>query len=257
MKQLIRSVFQKFGYDVTKYNPNTAFNIFQSDFTKSEREIITAARPFTMTTEERIIALIRAVEYVSLNKIDGAIVECGVWRGGSAMSVALQLNKLNDTQRELFLYDTFEGMSEPTDIDVEYNGRSASEQLASATEKTGIWCYASLEDVTKNIYSTGYPREKVRFIKGKVEETIPHILPSRIALLRLDTDWYESTLHELQHLFPLLDPKGVLIIDDYGHWQGCKKAVDEYFSKYPGQYYFNRVDYACRLVMKVSADHKK
>jgi len=256
MKQLIRRAFQKFGYDITRYNPDAAANSFPSDFTESEREIIAAVRPYTMTPNERIIALIRAVEYVSLNKIEGAIVECGVWRGGSSMSAGLQLKKLNDSQRELFLYDTFEGMSEPTDLDVGCDGRSASEQLAAVTEKTGVWCYASLEDVTRNIYSTGYPREKVHLIKGKVEETIPHVLPSRIALLRLDTDWYESTLHELEYLFPLLDPKGVLIVDDYGHWQGCKKAVDEYFSKYPGQYFFNRVDYTCRLVLKVSDGHK-
>lgn len=253
MKTFIRTIVRKTGYDVIKYRASSGFDISKSDFSESEKTIIAAVRPFTMTTDERIISLIRAVDYISHNNIDGAFVECGVWRGGSAMTAAMQLKRHGD-QRDLFLYDTYEGMSAPTDSDIEYNGRLASAQLASTPEQTGIWCYASIEDVNENMASTGYPRERIHLVKGKVEETIPKTMPKKIAILRLDTDWYESTLHELRHLFPLLNPRGVLIVDDYGHWQGCKKAVDEYFSERTGQYYFHRIDYAARLIMKVPAD---
>jgi O-methyltransferase len=104
-----------------------------------------------------------------------------------------------------------------------------------------------------NMLSTGYPEEKVHFIKGKVEETLPSVLPDQLALLRLDTDWYESTKHELIHLFPLLDSRGLLIIDDYGHWQGVRKAIDEYFSEHKLNLYLHRVDYSCRVAVRTGA----
>jgi O-methyltransferase len=112
------------------------------------------------------------------------------------------------------------------------------------------WCVAGLEDVKRNLYSTGYPKEKLHFIKGKVEDTVPGQAPENIAMLRLDTDWYESTAHELQHLYPRLAKNGVLIIDDYGHWLGSRKAVDEYFAKQSFCPLFNRMDYTGRLAVK-------
>lgn len=98
--------------------------------------------------------------------------------------------------------------------------------------------------------STAYPMENVHLVKGKVEDTIPKILPSQIALLRLDTDWYESTRHELIHLYPNLVKNGVLIIDDYGHWRGSKQATDEYFDGFAPKPFLQRVDYTGRLSIK-------
>jgi hypothetical protein len=159
-----------------------------------------------------------------------------------------------ENNREIYLYDTFEGMSPPTEKDVKFDGSSAQSILNTDEKKELVknnWCYASLEDVKENVLSTGYPESKIHFVEGKVEETIPLNIPdTNIALLRLDTDWFESTRHELIHLFPLLDAKGVLIIDDYGHWQGCKKAVDEYFNDLDDQYFFFRIDYTGRLIIK-------
>jgi hypothetical protein len=206
-----------------------------------------------MTSVERIATLIDAVGHISTNRIEGAIVECGVWRGGSTMAALLALMDLADTNREIFLYDTFEGMSEPTEQDDNMDGISAAQQLAAAEKGTGIWCYASLEDVKENVMSLGYPASRIHFVRGKVEETIPATLPESIALLRLDTDWYESTKHELTHLFPLLHPKGVLIVDDYGHWKGARKAVDEYFSENRKDFYFHRIDYSGRLVVRINS----
>jgi hypothetical protein len=104
--------------------------------------------------------------------------------------------------------------------------------------------------VKELIGSSGYPDAKVHYVVGRVEDTVPDGAPSEIALLRLDTDWYESTKHELVHLYPRLTPGGVLIIDDYGHWAGCRKAVDEYFSERGRHLLFSRIDYAGRIALK-------
>ena len=157
-----------------------------------------SARPFTMTGIERMYALYQAVRHVHAAGIEGDFVECGVWRGGSAMLMAATLMQLHDTSRRLWLYDTFEGMAAAGDADVDYTGTPA----ATSLQQRGLtsfaqWCHASLDDVQHNLASTGYPSQQMRYVLGKVEQTIPEHTPERIALLRLDTDWYESTRHEL------------------------------------------------------------
>jgi hypothetical protein len=205
-----------------------------------------------MTGSERVNALIDAVQYLVRNKIDGAMVECGVWKGGSAMAIALTLKKMGVENRDLYLYDTFSGMSAPSDVDVSIGGANAYEKFTrtKTSEETSDWCLSPLEQVKENIFSTGYTKDRLYFVKGKVEDTIPKEIPNKIALLRLDTDWYESTKHELIHLFPLLEPNGVLIIDDYGHWEGAKKAVDEYISENNIRIFLNRIDYTARIAIK-------
>jgi hypothetical protein len=205
-----------------------------------------------MTSLERVNALIDAVQYVVKNDIKGAMVECGVWKGGSSMAMALTLMKLDAENREIYLYDTFSGMSAPGDIDVSNIGTKAHEQFSKSkiSADASDWCLSPLEEVKENLLSTGYPKEKTHFINGMVEETIPAIIPEKIALLRLDTDWYESTKHELTHLSPLLQPNGVLIVDDYGCWQGARKAVDEYISDFNIRIFFGRIDYTGRIAIK-------
>jgi hypothetical protein len=223
------------------------------DLPGHHQNIILTARPFTMTSVERMAALINAVTYLTKNSIPGDVAECGVWRGGSMMTIALTLLSLGDRSRSLYLYDTFEGMSAPTANDKNLDGVYASDELKQDPQGTGVWCYASLEDVRANILSTGYPEEKIHLIKGKVENTIPHTMPTGLSLLRLDTDWYESTKHELRYLYPLLCAKGILVIDDYGHWQGAKKAVDEYFEELGEKVFLHRIDYTGRILVKSSA----
>ncbi len=231
----------KCGYDLVEYLPTNydelTFNIFDS------------VKDYTMTGIERVNAVVEAVKYVEKNKIGGVIVECGVWKGGSTMAIALTLKMLNSETRELYLYDTFSGMNAPTDDDIQYDGALAKKKFSETklSESTSTWCAWSLDKVRENVFSTGYPKEKFHFIKGTVENTIPENLPKEIALLRLDTDWYESTKHELTHLFPLLSPNGVIIIDDYGHWGGAKKAVDEYISENNLVLLLNRIDYTGRI----------
>lgn len=214
-------------------------------------EIFNKCRPFTMTSMERIYALYNSCKYIIENDILGDFVECGVWKGGSAMVVACTLLKLNAANRKIYLYDTFEGMSEPEDIDVDIANRSAGRLMDEDKEKlTHAWALAPEKEVRENIFSTGYSKENLLFVRGRVEDTIPATVPDRIALLRLDTDWYASTLHELVHLYPRLSQHGVLIIDDYGHWAGARKAVDEYFSEHNKYIFLHRIDYTGRILLK-------
>jgi O-methyltransferase len=211
--------------------------------------ILRACQPATMTSVERLYALYKAVEYLSAAQIAGSFVECGVWRGGSMMCAALTLLRAGDTARSLYLYDTFEGMVPPEEVDIDLTGRPASAQLAAEQrdKDSYIWAFSPLETVRQNIEATGYPANRVHYVRGAVEQTIPATMPDAIALLRLDTDWYTSTHHELQHLFPRLVKGGVLIIDDYGHWQGARRAVDEYFAASDVKILLNRIDYTGRI----------
>ncbi len=211
-------------------------------------------KEYSMTSLERMFGLYQAVCYIIKNNIPGDFVECGVWKGGSAMMMALILNRYHETNRKLYLYDTFEGMSEPTEMDKTAKGTEAAALMKNKRNKesdTSVWCYSPLEEVKKNLLFTGYPEEQIQYIKGKVEDTLHLHLPGKLALLRLDTDWYESTRAELQFLYPLLEKKGVMIIDDFGHWEGAQKAVMEYFESIHEQPLLQRIDYTGRLMIKI------
>jgi O-methyltransferase len=248
VKDWVRWTVRRFGFDLVRTPPDV--ELVLGDLSAEERAAIRAARPYSMTSLERFAALVHSVRHVVQNGIPGDIVECGVWRGGSMMAAALMLKSLGDTSRRLVLYDTFEGMSEPTERDRTADGVSARKALDAEAPRSGIWCYASLEDVQANLRSTGYPEDKIVYVRGPVEQTIPKEIPERIALLRLDTDWYESTRHELEHLYPRLSPHGIMIIDDYGHWQGARAAVDEFLASGVGPLFLQRIDYTGRLVLK-------
>lgn len=214
-------------------------------------EIFNKCQPFTMTSMERMYALYDSCRYIIKNNIQGDFVECGVWKGGSAMVIAHTLLKLNTTDRKIYLYDTFEGMSEPEDMDVDIANRKAGDLMDIDKEKlTHAWAFSPEEEVKNNVFSAGYEKENIVFVRGKVEDTIPSIIPEKISLLRLDTDWYASTQHELEHLYPRLSSHGILIIDDYGHWAGARKAVDEYFDVHKGFIFLNRIDYTGRILVK-------
>ncbi len=208
----------------------------------------------TMTSKERMYAQWSAVRYVEAAGLEGAIVECGVWRGGSMMMAVEALKSVSATsKRELWLYDTFAGMPPPEDMDIQaMSGEAARDILAvqPATADNPFWAIAQKDVVAANMARTGYPADQVRLVEGKIEATIPTTAPNTLALLRLDTDWYASTRHALVHLWPRLTKGGVLIIDDYGYWQGARQAVDEYFATLPDAPLLNRIDFTGRLAVK-------
>lgn len=253
IKRVIAKFLKTKGYEIIKTDNRLLKNGLPTDFDDFTVEAIKLTKTYTLTTPERIASLVNAVKYVVNNKIQGDIVECGVWKGGSSMAAIQSLIHFNDTQeREIYLYDTYEGMSEPTDDDKAVSGESAKDMLNNSDigDSTSVWCYSSIDEVKSNIHQLGYPKSKIHFVKGKVEDSIPKEIPQKIAILRLDTDWYESTKHELEYLYPLLVSGGVLIIDDYGHWAGAKKAVDEYISKNNLKLLLNRIDYTGRIAIK-------
>ena len=222
-----------------------------ADFDAATVAVCDAVAPFTMTSPERIAALVEAVRYVVRHRIPGDIVECGVWRGGSMMAAARTLLDLG-AERRLQLFDTFDGMPPPTAVDRDHSGASAAALLAASDPATSsVWARSPLDEVRRNLLATGYPADRVRFVVGRVEETLPDQAPESIALLRLDTDWYASTRHELVHLFPRLAVGGVLLIDDYGHWQGARQAVDEYLAETGARLLLQRIDVTGRLAIKL------
>jgi hypothetical protein len=216
------------------------------DFEEDAAWTYLAVRPFTMTTPERVYALVRAVEHVVARGVSGAVVECGVWRGGSMMAAALTLLWIGAADRELFLFDTFDGMTAPTAEDGEWERREYR-RLAEAGEK---WVCSPFDGVARNLASTGYPAGLIRYVAGRVEDKLPAEAPDRIAILRLDTDFYESTRHELEHLYPLLAPGGLLIVDDYGSFRGARRAVDEYICDHHLPLFLTRIDSDARIAVK-------
>ncbi|MTH99979.1 TylF/MycF/NovP-related O-methyltransferase [Roseibium sp. RKSG952] len=211
-------------------------------------ELFLKSRDFTMTGKDAMFALYNACKYVHSAGIAGDFVECGTWMGGSAILAGLTFEALGKP-RDLWLYDTYEGMTAPTEADVDVNGDSASALMETFGDETG-WCYASLDQVSQNFGAAGLSTQNARFVKGDVMETLKDQLPEQISVLRLDTDWYESTRFELDVLYPRLAPGGVLIIDDYGHWSGSRKATDEYFSTIRAPM-LNRVNDQVRLCIKI------
>jgi hypothetical protein len=247
---MVLKLLLKAGYRITKVtNEEKEYPDLEQEFWK----LYHACKPYTMSRVQRMYALYQSVNYIIKNKIPGDFVECGVWKGGNPMMIAQLLQASRISDRKIFLYDTFEGMSEPTPADKNYKGNDAREMLDATdrAEADSVWCYSPLEEVQENMKQTGYPKDQVVFVKGKVEETIPGVVPAQIALLRLDTDWYESTYHELTHLYPLLSKNGVLIIDDYGYWEGCRKATDQFLKENQLDLLLQRLDSTGRLALNV------
>lgn len=243
----LRNLARWLGVDIVPYPP------VLKGVDESTAQTIDAVRRYTMTSDQRVAALCDAVRYVVTNRIPGDIVECGVWKGGSMMAVARTLLELGDRARELHLFDTFAGMTAPTGEDVALTGESAADLMDASTDREdaeSVWCRAPLDVVQQAMASVGYDRSRIHYIEGRVEDTIPAAAPERIALLRLDTDWYESTRHEMIHLFPRLCVGGVLILDDYGHWLGARRAVDEYLREHNVPLFLQKIDYTGRYAVK-------
>lgn len=234
------------GYDLVKRQGGP--KPLPIDFDKETSRTIEAVQSHTLTTPERVFALCQAVRYLERTEVPGAIVECGVWRGGSMMAVARTLLELGSTDRDLYLFDTFSYMPKPTGADIHVSGRSGADIWDEAA-KTEAFPYLPFEEVRAAVGATGYPPSRLHFIEGLVEDTLPRRAPSRIALCRLDTDWYESTRHELRTLVPLIACGGVLLIDDYGEFLGARRAVDEYVAETGLRVLLQRIDRSGRLAV--------
>jgi hypothetical protein len=236
----VKDILRACGVEISRYYPRGKEPLplsVSNDFKVLYKKYC----PYSMIKWSGLYTAFNVADHISKQKIKGDIVECGVWEGGCSAIIAEQLVNLKDTDRDFYLYDTYEGMTEPTEKDYSFAANMNAQDLYKTFQKDGKpdWCLGTIERVQEVMKQTGYPQDRIYTIKGKVEETIPDTIPKKIALLRLDTDWYESTKHELEHLFPRLVKGGVLIVDDYAAWAGSKEAVDEYFAKNPCNIYFH------------------
>lgn len=243
----MRGALGRAGFDVVPRIPGPRIPL---DCDERTAQVIREVTPYTLTPPERIMALREALRYVEAARIPGAIVECGVWRGGSMMAAALTLLELGTSERELHLFDTFAEMPPPDERDRHVTGFAWPDVFADpAGLENPTYRYLPLERVRALLLETGYPPERLRFVAGLVEETIPAGAPEEIALLRLDTDWYRSTAHEMEHLYDRISPGGVLIVDDYGEFLGARRAVDEHLEADGRPVLLNRVDMSCRVII--------
>ena len=242
INKFVNKYLSKLGYEFKKHSKDVI-----EEMTPEENLMIEKSLGYSMTTKVRMWSLLNSINYVSNNNIKGDFVECGVWKGGNLILYQL-LNQKKNLNKKIYGYDTFEGMPLPSKYDLKYDGRSALHEYKKREKSDDGWCKSTLESVKVNI-SKASSLKDVYLIKGKVEKTLllNENIPQKISILRLDTDFYESTKVELEVLYPRLEKNGILIIDDYGYFKGARKAVDEYFKKKPFLIY---VDHTCRLLIK-------
>ena len=235
LKKVIRSTLGLLNLEIHR-KVEKAGAPYPVELSREERELFGYVRSngLTMVSDERLFATILACKHVVERSVDGEFVECGVWRGGNAL-LAAGVFKLYGASRKVYLFDTFAGMTLPTAYDTAaITGEAARAlYLSGQRESHNELCYASLEDVKGVFARANLLDSNIIFVKGDVLNTlaVPDNLPLKIAVLRLDTDWYESTRMELETLYPRLSVDGVIMIDDYGHWTGARRAVDEYFAR--------------------------
>ncbi len=175
-------------------------------------------RPFTMSGDVRLRGLYDAVQIVTARGVDGVIVECGTARGGSAALLGLAARD-SGVERSLWIFDTFEGIPPPTVADPDYD---------RALPFTGHF-RGDIRDVTALMERFDLAHT-AQLVKGRFEETVPTASLGPIAVLHIDGDWYQSVKVCLDHLYDQVSPGGIIQIDDYGHWKGARKAVDEFRS---------------------------
>ena len=241
-----------FSYEIRKNNYKIIFHDFyykKFNFLKYYR----ICKEFSINVSyQRYLSLFQSLQYILKNKIKGDIVECGVFRGGSAMMICYILRFFLVKNKKVWLYDTYEGMSSPSAVDTDLNNKKAEDflKIKKIENINNVWAFSSLNSVKNNIKKTNFNIKNCVFVKGKVETTLKKKTPKSISLLRLDTDFYKSTQAELKYLYNLVSPGGIIIIDDYGHWKGCKIAVDQFFKNKKNILFLN-IDYTGIIGIKL------
>ena len=240
------------GIVVSRVNSRSEWTPIELD--PADIEIVNYVRSnnLSMGSTQNLYATALACRYIVNMEIEGDFVECGVYRGGHSI-IAAEIFKRFGANKKVFLFDTFKGMTEPTEKDFKlYSGIPALlKYKANKNQDHVSWAYSSLGEVRNNFNKLKLEDSNVIFIEGDVLQTVPssmNLLKS-ISFLRLDTDWFDSTKIELDFLYPLLSKNGIIVIDDYGSWAGSNRATDEYFysEKRP---FFSLIDGGARLGIK-------
>lgn len=259
LKRIIKTARRKVNVDLALLDDSESkasfVDFFRDDLGDEGLRLLKLiqSEQWSMTSRLNLMTTALACRHVISENIPGDFIECGVWRGGHAILAAGIFSLLNSPRR-VFLFDTFEGMPEPSPMDVRTTDGKPADKFYKAAKKQNIgWCFASLDEVRANFRKAGVPMDNVVFVKGQVENTLrddrlASKLGNDVSILRIDTDWYDSTKVELEVLWPKLSNEGILVIDDYGYWSGARKAVDEFFhTKKP---FMTPIGEASRVVVK-------
>lgn len=258
IRQSIKRALALTGFEIHRKSVYDHFNVDPVEFSKADRDVLeyVFANRLTMASRKRVVATIKACKHAVQTGIDGDFVECGVWRGGNSIAAKLTFENYGSDKR-VWLFDTFTGMTEPSELDTSgFSDRPTSERFReSQRQEYNEWCFASLDDVRANIEETGADLSNVRFIAGDVSQTLAHEenIPEKISVLRLDTDFYDSTKAELEALYPRLAVGGSLLLDDFGHWDGARRAVEEFIGALPprARPLLHFTDYSGREAIKI------
>jgi hypothetical protein len=252
IRKIAQSALASVNLKIVNAKTNSGIPI---ELTKEEAGIIdyVVGNGLTSASRARVASTIAACRYAVDRSLGFPFVECGTWRGGNAIAAAMTFD-LYQAENEIWIYDTFAGMTAPGKRDRNaHSNEDVERKYRRRIDGANVdWCFASKADVIGNVERAGLEISRFRLIEGDVLSTLvlPENLPEAISVLRLDTDWYESTLQELRVLYPLLSNSGVLLIDDYGHWEGARAAVDEYFVSFPPRPLLSAVDYTGRVGVK-------
>jgi O-methyltransferase len=243
VKNTLKRIINRTGHRLAR----TRTDGLPLDFSDDDACLVETVSPYTMTSPEAIRHLRDCVHYVSARGIPGAFVECGVWKGGSSMVAAITFKELGD-HRDVYLIDAFDlPIPPPMDLDTEHGGNRV---FGGATETKPYWAAVTAKAVAGHMKLTAYPENHVHIVKGLIADVVPYRTPDSISVLRLDTDTYESTIHNLRHLYPRLSDGGILILDDYGSHAGIRQAVSEYFNDPTTAPLIQRVDASAGCIQK-------
>jgi hypothetical protein len=261
LKRKLRNYLLMQGWRPTLGTPTDVATLnvsFHYDDESLIKEAVALVADYTMISFERAATLWQQVRYLDRYRIGGSVVECGVWKGGAiGLSALAHLSSAAPPQRHLHLFDSFQGLPEPNarldgDAAVRFVEGRAKGALVTTHKSVGPIDY-SRELLDK----IGYPQELIHYHVGWFQQTVAPAAEALgdIALLRLDADWYESTAVCIKYLYPLVVKYGVVVIDDYddyGHFEGCKRAVDEFLALQEQPIFLGHVDYTGRYFVKVN-----
>ena len=255
-KNFVRNVARKFGYTI-----QLSGRPIYADQTQFERSVA-VVRGATMLPHERMVSLYDQVSYCDRIGLAGALVECGVWKGGAVGLMALATMAHGGSPRDLHLFDSFTDICPPDpavdgDRAIQESGGRATADAQAPQPMEGFYDsvggHGTRADCERLIEGTiGYPSAAVHYHQGWFQDTVPETAKSigPVAVLRLDGDWYASTMICLEHLYANVVEGGIVILDDYGTYDGCRRAVDEFLATRGIDVFLNRVDAGCYYFVK-------
>jgi len=272
MKKTINNLLRNFGIEIKRTQKSRNISFYSDfnrnigyEFEKEANDAIKIVRKQTMLPYVNLVTLYEQIMYCEKGNIEGDFVECGVWKGGAVGLMALANLKNGSIRRNLHLFDAFEEICAPNkEMDGDVGIKEVKQVLGKNALTNGelvplrgiydkFGGPGDINECKRLIeFTIGYPANYVNYHKGWFQDTIPIKSQEigKIAILRLDGDWYESTKVCLENLYDKVVPNGIIIFDDYGTYAGCKKAVDEFFELKKEFYYLHYSNWTCRYILK-------